>query len=731
MVANALPVPSPSPASRALVQDPHLDFHIMSFYIREIMICAFERWTATLSTTMPAYALVLRSLKFYPIHIRKVLLAWTRVQPPDLYNSRFALRYNAQLQDLVPVYITFYPHPDRTEAISLRALLQRLGNQCMDTVLQGHFSVAIRTAPYFNYDSVDTTRNEGIRKELEAALNPHKNIPINYSAFLSEDPRDRATQRIAENHDRSPLVNEQLHECIVLARRRLSNITVYPKASDRTIGEEASRMAQQTLWKDPDAEIQSTGSLWDIERIYHHSGIEVQGPVEMRVAWKYNDLKPRVYYANGPTTYHASKYVQRIFNIILDCFPPVHRKNRFQEPSDRYLQEGIRLAIYDYSSFTSNLPEVKRFVSALAEFMGDTEITIVDSFHGPMVVLVKDILHRYNRTCNYHLEFDVSRLFSEIGPLILQHGAGALGIPGNISSCTLLHGIHICSICGSIFRCRCVGDDAEVFYDMDPPNSWESFIDQVRNLGEIEESKAEYWDFDISDTEFGLDGWQYLKRPFERHGGVIIRGSITVWPALDILLGLSDERHTVRLPAMHVRRRVFLTQWCRLLEKLSTIPISSAGRTLLFAYQRHAMRTLDLPNRPNFLYDREHHMALGWWPGRYEIEEFGVHWVRRSRDWFIENGSKMTATVPLARFWHEEFLGVVGESYECASHPMLRLMEKLGYCTKELLLEEVTLDPADVDLFEFYILKGYRYSYRFHVVAPLPRWWASLSPTDE
>jgi len=75
-------------------------------------------------------------------------------------------------------------------------------------------------------------------------------------------------------------------------------------------------------------------SLTEVERLRYFERQDVDGPIEVRKAWRYNDLKPRVYYARGGVTHTVSRYVQPIMNVFIDSLPEVHRHNRFQPPED-------------------------------------------------------------------------------------------------------------------------------------------------------------------------------------------------------------------------------------------------------------------------------------------------------------------------------------------------------------------------------------------------------------
>jgi len=46
----------------------------------------------------------------------------------------------------------------------------------------------------------------------------------------------------------------------------------------------------------------------DLELMKMKTGIEVGGDCEMRMVWKYNELKPRFYYCQGGTAYWPSRF---------------------------------------------------------------------------------------------------------------------------------------------------------------------------------------------------------------------------------------------------------------------------------------------------------------------------------------------------------------------------------------------------------------------------------------
>jgi hypothetical protein len=163
----------------------------------------------------------------------------------------------------------------------------------------------------------------------------------------------------------------------------LSQAILCPEYSTKTIGHIAAADLKKVA---ESLELALDPSIIGIEQLYSLTGWKISGPTEVRWAFRYNDLRPRVYFARGSDQYYASHYIQQILNIILDLFPPVNR--RF-----RYLIDVIRLSqhdtlfIYDYSSFTSILHEIRNFTASLSRYFADVVVSLVDSHRGVIQVL--------------------------------------------------------------------------------------------------------------------------------------------------------------------------------------------------------------------------------------------------------------------------------------------------------------------------------------------------------
>jgi hypothetical protein len=118
-----------------------------------------------------------------------------------------------------------------------------------------------------------------------------------------------------------------------------------------------------------------------------------------------------------------------------------------------------------------------------------------------------------------------------------------LGVPGNISSCTLAHGIHLSIILQSVFLSRCVGDDA-IGATVDHFDN--QVFPLIQNIGLVERMKAETWtqDDDDVDGENPEKKWNYVKRPIQRIGERVVQARMVSFPPVGLLLQFEDDHHT-------------------------------------------------------------------------------------------------------------------------------------------------------------------------------------------
>jgi len=162
------------------------------------------------------------------------------------------------------------------------------------------------------------------------------------------------------------------------------------------------------------------------------------------------------------------------------------------------------------------------------------------------------MLTEYNKSCNIDPSFDIGGLCWDRSyeEEIVFHRTGMLGVPGNISLSTLLHGIHLAVVQRSR-SCKVVGDDAiggNKIIDRT------TFVKQLSNIGKVHAEKMEW--FEADPEEFGdiAKSWHYTKRPIYRFDTRIHVGVQAVFPPIAVLLGLNDGFHTVIEPSGKYQR---------------------------------------------------------------------------------------------------------------------------------------------------------------------------------
>jgi len=377
-------------------------------------------------------------------------------------------------------------------------------------------------------------------KELKAALSIYHPTSFNWDAIFSGIPIP-----IHPDYPYSS-VHYAVSQGLLESKRKIQDQIYYPTFSTKTVG--ADTKVQLRLYKNDIDGVLLEESTQGLEILYSRTGIKLEGVTEMRTSFSLNDLRPRSYYARGPSVYFPSRFIQPIFNILIDMIPVTNRRTRFLLSAIR-IEPQETLFIYDYSSFTSTLFEIRNFTEALARYFSDTYVTIVDSFSGPESINLGDLLHLFNQTCNVFPEFSVQDLFGSRSPGLNNfHNCGMLGVPGNISSCTLLHGIHLAVLLCTLL-CRCVGDDA---IGKEKREKVQDLIEQsLTNIGRVSLEKSTLWD-DKEDNEMETsehNSWYYTKRPITRFKERIIVGNQAVFPPFTFISRMKDEMRTFSWPA--------------------------------------------------------------------------------------------------------------------------------------------------------------------------------------
>jgi len=480
---------------------------------------------------------VLDSLPYWSIDQRKALLTCCRCQVLPRYGTLLH-------RNIAHVLSTYAYSPQQRKSVRIRDLILPL-NDITSPVVAGFYSMIVKNVPYKALDSVIMELEEGIRKELAAAVEVYHPTTFNWVSLLQGKVSEEVP--FHEDYPVLPDLAREVHTGIRRAHRILSLQTLYPDYSRKSVGRDAAVNMTSMLRKlhlEGEEDIIST---YGLERIYHESGVEIAGFTEVRWAWKYNDLKPRVYYARGPDQYYSSRYIQEIFNVFIDEFPVTNRFERFHTSSVRGEAQDTCF-LYDYSAFTSTLQEVIQFIRALAYVSRGVKVQILDTRYGLETHDLEELLLVYVEKCNEYIPFDPSKLGEYDEESYPLHTCGMLGIPGNISSCTLCHGIHLMQIVKGMRKCKAVGDDAFGWLELLLGDK-RSTLDALQNIGRISEAKTEW--FGPRQENEGEDSertWNYVKRPCTRVENRLVTRAQASWPPIEVMLSSSGDFHTVYPP---------------------------------------------------------------------------------------------------------------------------------------------------------------------------------------
>jgi hypothetical protein len=524
-----------------------------------------------------------RTLPFLNTATRKALLTCVRVQ---------ALPPHPRLKSLpsLSTIVVMEEYPRRQVSV-MDEIVPLFEPVVQSPLLSGFASMLLRTTPYVDQSCLYEELNAGIWKEIHATQSDDRPQVLNYETIFRH--HHIFSSSLSSFHRPTPF---WVRHRLTVWKESLRGQVLIPEVSDKTVGREArtSYLNHNRIPLDrlPHLPI----STIDIARQYEEEGALSPGVVEVRYAFFFTDLKPRIYYAMGPTAWYHSQYIWKVADSLQRVFATTNPETRYMAHRLNPLDPNQLLFIYDYTSFTSNMAELKYFLYDLAEFCEDIPVQILDLHYGLQDTTLGRIIHDYNLSINVDHPFDLGPILGEQEPLILvSRLAGLLGIYGNIVFSTTLAGINLMCLVGDEDKANTVGDDSEAKED-ESPGRWKELVAGVRCIGDVEQGKFEV--FRHRDTESGvIDSWHFLKRPFRRSGDIIETGYMLDWPMISLVLDCTSKVHTEKFESLVFRRKKFVTQTARFLTLLEEIPQSPVEYDVEFAYSylRWAYSHLNLP----------------------------------------------------------------------------------------------------------------------------------------
>lgn len=482
---------------------------------------------------------VVTQLPRFDIPFRKDLLSICRTQQDYRQNPRL---HSALRATLARPHSSYRTHNTR-HTIRYDKIVDIVTDFVkVSPIRSGFISVLLRSCPFLDIESIRTEWQEGVDKEFHATQQEDRPQVLNYSVWFGVNQVTRGALSVYLAPQR--YLNLEIQKRLRDWRDSLEGRLLLPHFSDKKhIGRESGRNLAKAKGYTHEEDVTEMGKRTTtaaLEKWWETSGTGVVGPAEMRTVWKFNDLKPRVYFAMGSTTYYSSRYVRKIFNTLANSFNPTHFLTRMNTsrimPSDE-----DRVFIYDYTSFTSNMAEQKYFLDHLASFCDGTMVRVLDTHRGILNISLGSLIRGYNDDCNRLPAFSRERIEPGDESVYVHKIAGFLGVYGNITSCTILHGLHACQICGSLDRCNCVGDDAVIAQRREKDPSMKIAKDAINSIGTSHDKKFHI--FEDGGLYPQRSGWQFIKRPLDRFINRLYVGELLDFPIFAYAYPYSDSFH--------------------------------------------------------------------------------------------------------------------------------------------------------------------------------------------
>lgn len=646
----------------------------------------------------PLIALI--SWIFYlPISWRKLVLDTCRVQVQPSQNNHLRESYESlepciYAHDVEPVRV-LYKH-------ELDILLGRVLYSPLYLSLLSYCVKAEKT--YFREEFLNE-KHKSLDKEFGAAiLSQSFQQNLDYTPLYSNMPGRLHSQLTGDLLPRvKALWNNGLRN--VLSKiGDPSTLPILPKTNSRkNVGRATQRnylVAEGYDLSELDLSLYTVTTL-NLLQHYHRTGVSIPGPLEMRQAWFFNDLKPRTYYCLGGTDFTAGMYIQDIANLFVQILPSTNTGTRYHVSRIGQLTQGQILVTYDYSSFTTSLSELRYFLFWLAQQCMGTPVPLLDVREGVQIHDLGEILMEYNNVVNHYQEFSLERFAKDGDEFLFYQGRnGSLGTKGNIVFSTTCHGVALADITGKPDDDLVVGDDAlSAIYSF----LLQTFILCVNNLGFINLEKFTTIEVPRQDVAPHQTQFKFLKRPlFVDTEGFPILGTLDFFPSIcDALFPNGDGIHTAA-PSYTVFRaaQTFAMQVGRFLNllMLSDQDVSLCDeeelelilRSFQKVYQRFGLPLGGgIPGSfsvADYQVD-EYRRGTFFLPRVDSVDIFGANWLHEL--FFVFNGHMLT--LPRREAGESPPLSIhEGQTFVCSSRfNIFAFMEKMGFLDKEVLLDHV------------------------------------------
>jgi hypothetical protein len=655
-----------------------------------------------------------QTLPFLDVSIRKALLTCIRVQATPPHPRLKSLPALAKV-------VTITGSPTRQLSV-LDDVIPLIRQATQSPLLSGFVSMLLRTTRYLDEQCLTDELYTGLWKEVHATQGDDRPQALSYESLFSSHPQ--IDLRLSPFHR---ITTPDVYRRLKQWKWNLRDELFIPEVSDKTVGWESRRqyLLHQRIPLDRLSHLPITTA--DVARVYEEDGALSPGPVEVRYAFFFTDLKPRIYYALGPDAWYSSQYIWKVSDSLQRVFRTTDPATRYMAHRINPLESNQLLFIFDYTSFTSNMAELKYFLYHLATFCEDVPVRILDLHSGITPTTLGAIIHSYNNSINVDHPFDLGPILGmKDDPLILcSRLSGLLGIFGNIVFSTTLAGINLMCLLGGEDEANTVGDDSEGKVD-EAPGRWKEVREGVTQIGDVEESKFETFRYREPGNE-RQDSWHYLKRPFKRNGNIVETGYMIDWPMISLVEDCTSSVHTEKFEDLIFRRRKFIVQTSRFLTVLETIPESLVDfdTDFAFTYLQWAFKRLNVPRDgrlPGHTVKGAEHLAIPC-----VLEASAVGWIAYLAQQKSHKGAVLREPQKVAETIVDGFSLACGDVFISRGDAGLGLAQRMGVIESKPLWESNYYPEVTEFQLKDYVLATSRPLYEHVVIREPPLWFRHMS----
>lgn len=668
-----------------------------------------------------------------PISWRKLILDACRIQSPFLQNNHLSLSY----RNILPTRIAC-DHGETMIVLVFEDLIPYIDIATSCPVTSSFLSYFIRAEIPCRalMDEFLLEKDKSFAKEFTEAIRPpsYEYGRLHYGALF-------ATSQMPMHLELGGYASSQLQR---LYKSGIDQIRTRAARFDQRIllpvynrRKNIAYSSQEAFYElcglDPLFEDRSITTL-DLLRHYARTGDTISGPLEMRQAWKPSELKPRTYYCQGGSSYFDTLYIKEISNWIVDILPSTNRFSRYSVGRLTSASRPYSLLItYDYFTFTTCLEELQTYLHMLSFSLMGVTVTVLDVYGGVREIDVGLYIQAYNQQFNVNDVFSIERLDGTCTEFFRQGRSGSLGVKGNITFSTALHGAALASFTNTPFEDCCVGDDALTTIMAEQLNL---FILAVNYLGGINPEKFTSIPYQPDCLDTYIHRYKFLKRPlFRGADGMPVQGILDFFPSIsEIFFPDGDGIHSHQPCSRAARVRTFAMQLGRFLSiqlgEFDSVGVTYEDMDFLLGSLYIVYDRLTLPlegSVPGFLVDGE----------RIEVfippiskDVFTIHWMECLIGEHL--GAVFDRPVFIDGDLHPPFDLIEGERFRSTPSALLDLMVGLEYMTKEMQMETVIFDAEELDI-QLSILRGERLNVNVlceYVALFVPVWYFEVALQD-